>query len=97
MAGIWLLPVGLIEIVLHGLAVNGAQAGVLAFCVVCGGVVPYALWNSTLRHWRTSQVMLFNNLIPLSSGVWAHYFLGEPLTHTFWAAMVLIMVEVILG
>jgi len=97
MAGIWLVPIGLIEVAMHGFAVNGAQAGVLAFCVVFGGVVPYALWNSALRHWRTSQVMLFNNLIPLSSGVWACYFLGESLTHTFWAAMVLIVSGVILG
>jgi len=97
MAGIWLLPVGLIEVALRGFSMNGEQAGVLAFCVVLGGVVPYALWNDALRYWRTSQVMLFNNLIPLSTGVWVFYFLGEPLTHTFWAAMVLIVSGVILG
>jgi drug/metabolite transporter (DMT)-like permease len=97
MAGIWLLPVGLIELAAHGFSINGQQTGVLAFCVVFGGVVPYALWNSALRHWRTSQVMLFNNLIPLSTGVWVFYFLGEPLTHTFWAAMVLIVSGVVLG
>jgi drug/metabolite transporter (DMT)-like permease len=97
MAGVWLLPVGLIEVAMHRFAVNGEQAGVLAFCVVLGGVVPYALWNDALRQWRTSQVMLFNNLIPLSTGVWVFYFLGEPLTHTFWAAMILIVSGVILG
>ena len=97
MAGIWLLPVGLIEVALRGFSINGGQAGVLAFCVVLGGVVPYALWNDALRYWRTSQVMLFNNLIPLSTGIWVFYFLGEPLTHTFWAAMVLIVSGVILG
>jgi drug/metabolite transporter (DMT)-like permease len=97
MAGIWLLPIGLIELAMRGFSINGEQSGVLAFCVIFGGVVPYALWNDALRYWRTSQVMLFNNLIPLSSGVWACYFLGEPLTHTFWAAMVLIVAGVILG
>jgi drug/metabolite transporter (DMT)-like permease len=97
MAGVWLLPLGLAEVALHGLGFNGKIAGVLAFCVVLGGVVPYALWNTALRHWRTSQVMLFNNLIPLSTGVWVYYFLGEPLTHTFWAAMVLIVGGVVLG
>jgi drug/metabolite transporter (DMT)-like permease len=97
MAGIWLLPVGLIELAMRGFSINGEQAGLLAFCVVLGGVVPYALWNSALRHWPTSQVMLFNNLIPLSTGVWVFFFLGEPLTHTFWAAMVLIVGGVILG
>ena len=97
MAGVWLLPVGLVEVALRGFAVNGAQAGVLAFCIVLGGVVPYALWNSALRHWRTSRVMLFGNLIPLSTGVWVYCFFGEPLTHTFWAAMALIVAGVILG
>ena len=97
MAGVWLLPIGLIEVALRRFSMNGEQAGVLAFCVVLGGVVPYALWNDALRYWRTSQVMLFNNLIPLSTGVWVFYFLGEPLTHTFWAAMVLIVSGVILG
>jgi drug/metabolite transporter (DMT)-like permease len=97
MAGVWLLPVGLIEVALRGFSVNAAQAGVLAFCIVFGGVVPYALWNSALRHWRTSQVMLFGNLIPLSTGLWVYCFLGEPLTHTFWAAMALIVAGVLLG
>ena len=97
MAGVWLLPVGLVEVALRGFAVNGAQAGVLAFCIVFGGVVPYALWNSALRHWRTSRVLLFGNLIPLSTGLWAHHFLGEPLTHTFWMAMILIVAGVLLG
>jgi drug/metabolite transporter (DMT)-like permease len=70
---------------------------VLAFCIVFGGVVPYALWNSALRHWRTSRVLLFGNLIPLSTGLWAHHFLKEPLTHTFWMAMILIVAGVVLG
>jgi drug/metabolite transporter (DMT)-like permease len=97
MAGIWLLPIALTEIVLRGFAINGTQAGVLAFCIFIGGVVPYALWNNALRHWRTSQVMLFNNLIPLSTGLWVHCLLGEPLTPTFWTAMALIVAGVILG
>ena len=87
----------MVELALHGLAVNGAQTGVLAFCIVFGGVVPYALWNSALRNWRNSQVMLFSNLLPLSTGVWAFYFLGDPLTHTFWTAMILVVAGVILG
>jgi drug/metabolite transporter (DMT)-like permease len=41
--------------------------------------------------------MLFNNLIPLSTMTWAYFFLGEPITHTFWAAMVLIIAGVVLG
>jgi drug/metabolite transporter (DMT)-like permease len=41
--------------------------------------------------------MLFGNLIPLSTGLWAHHFLKEPLTHTFWMAMILIVAGVVLG
>ena len=97
MGGVWLLAPGLAEIVVKGFTANLPQIGVQAYCVVLGAVVPYALWNGALRHWRTSQVMLFNNLIPLSTGVWVFFFLGEPLTHTFWAAMVLIVAGVVLG
>lgn len=97
MSGILLLPFGLVEIAAYGLPVNATSLGVLGFCVICGGVIPYALWNSALRHWRTSRVMLFNNLIPLSTMSWAHFFLHEPVTPTFWAAMILIVAGVLLG
>jgi len=97
MAGAWLLPVGLIEITTKGWTVNPQQSGILMLCAVLGAVVPYALWNSALRHWQTSRVMLFNNLIPVSTMLWAHRFLGEPITPTFWLAMVLIVAGVVLG
>ena len=98
MSGVWLLPVGVAEICFRGgLAVDGRHAGVQLLAILFGGVVPYALWNSALRHWRTSRVMLFNNFIPLSTTTWAHYVLGEPITHTFCAAMVLIVSGVLVG
>jgi drug/metabolite transporter (DMT)-like permease len=97
MSGVLLLPFGAVEIGAHGLPINAPCLGVLAFCVVCGGVIPYALWNDALRRWRTSRVMLFNNLIPLSTMSWAYFFLREPITPTFWVAMILIVVGVIIG
>jgi drug/metabolite transporter (DMT)-like permease len=97
MSGILLLPFGLVEIALRGLPVNSASLGVMGFCVICGGVIPYALWNDALRRWRTSRVMLFNNLIPLSTMTWAHFLLREPVTPTFWVAMALIVAGVIIG
>ncbi|HUA67607.1 MAG TPA: DMT family transporter [Candidatus Saccharimonadales bacterium] len=97
MSGILLLPFGLVEIALRGLPVNPASLGVMGFCVICGGVIPYALWNDALHRWRTSRVMLFNNLIPLSTMSWAYFLLGEPVTPTFWAAMILIVAGVIIG
>ena len=97
MSGILLLPFGLVEMTSHSVPVNAASLGVLAFCVLFGGVIPYALWNDALRRWRTSRVMLFNNLIPLSTMTWAHFSLREPVTSTFWAAMILIVTGVIIG
>lgn len=97
MAGVWLLPVGLAELWHHALPLNGASLGVMGFCIVFGAVIPYTLWNSALRHWPASQVMLFTNLIPLSTSLWALVFLKEPMTHTFWLAMILIVAGVFLG
>ena len=68
-----------------------------SFCVLASGVVAFALWNNALRHWKTSQVYLFNNLIPLSTMSWAHICLGEPVTSTFWTAMILIVAGVLIG
>lgn len=97
MSGVWLLPFGLIEVAAHGLTVDARHLGVQALCVVFGGVVPYALWNSALRHWRTSRVMLFNNFIPLTTMLWAHLILKETITPTFCAAMALIVAGVAIG
>ena len=97
MSGVWLLPFGLIEVATHGLVVDSPHLGVQGLCILFGGVVPYALWNSALRHWRTSQVMLFNNFIPLTTTGWVYFTLGEPITPTFCAAMVLIVAGVLIG
>lgn len=97
MSGVWMLPPGLIAVAMHGLRVDAPHLAVQAGCILLGGVVPYAFWNSALRHWQTSRVMLFNNFIPLTTATWAHYLLGEPLTPTFCAAMILIVAGVALG
>jgi drug/metabolite transporter (DMT)-like permease len=97
MSGVWLLPVGLVELVRHGAVLDARHVGVQLFCIIFGGVIPYALWNSALRHWRTSQVMLFNNFIPVTTATWAYFALGEPVTSTFCAAMILIATGVAIG
>lgn len=66
-------------------------------CVLGGGVAAFAIWNSALRHWQTSRVYLFNNLIPISCTAWAYFCLGEQLSPTFWPAMILIGAGVALG
>ncbi len=96
MAGVMLVPIGLYEIAIHGLAVTPKRAGVMAFCVIFGGVIPYAFWNNALRHWRASRVLLFNNLIPITTCVWVHFTLGENITPTFYLAMALIILGVVM-
>jgi drug/metabolite transporter (DMT)-like permease len=97
MSGVWLLPVGIAEVAKQGLVMDAPHFGVQALCILFGSVIPYSLWNSALRHWRTSQVMLFNNFIPISTTTWAYFTLHEPLTQTFCAAMILIIAGVLLG
>ena len=99
MSGVWLLPLGLVEIFCfhYKFTVDAPHLGVQALCILFGGVVPYALWNSALRHWRTSQVMLFNNFIPVTTTLWAFLLLREPLTPTFCAAMALIVAGVLIS
>jgi drug/metabolite transporter (DMT)-like permease len=60
-------------------------------------VAAFALWNNALRRWPTSQVFLFNNLIPLSTMSWAHWCLGEQVTRTYFMAMGLIISAVVLS
>ena len=97
MSGVWLLPLGIVEIARQGLVTDAPHLGVQALSILFGGVVPYALWNSALRHWRTSQVMLFNNFIPLSTAAWAFFILAEPITPTYCTALILIIAGVLLG
>lgn len=97
MSGVWLLPLGLIEVARQGLVLDAPHLGVQTYCILFGGVIPYALWNSALCHWRTSQVMLFNNFIPLTTAVWVYFTLNEPITPTFFVAMTLIVTGVAIG
>jgi drug/metabolite transporter (DMT)-like permease len=108
-AGLILLPVALAEIVKLSLD-RGAGFILLnrgfwrtdlvliqVYCFIGGGVFAYGLWSNALRHWPTSQVFLFNNLIPVSTMAWSHFCLGERVTPTFWTAMFLIVCGVVLG
>jgi threonine/homoserine efflux transporter RhtA len=97
MSGVWLLPLGCVEIARQGILLDAPHLGVQSLCIVFGGVIPYALWNTALRHWRTSQVMLFNNFIPLTTSLWGHLILHEPITPTFCAAMALIVTGVLIS
>lgn len=96
-AGVWLLPLALIEVARTALPWRADVLGVQLYCIIAGGVMAFGFWNHALRHWPASRVLLFNNLIPLSTMAWARFFLGEEITRTFWVAMGLIVGGVILG
>jgi drug/metabolite transporter (DMT)-like permease len=96
-AGVLMLPVAVAEVAYLGVNLGPKTVLVQAYCIVGGGVVAFALWNNALRHWKTSEVYLFNNLIPLSTMLWACFTLGEPVTPTFWAAMLLVVAGVVMG
>jgi drug/metabolite transporter (DMT)-like permease len=96
-AGILLLPLALVEIANRSIPFERNVVLIQLYCIVGGGVVAFAIWANALRHWPASRVLLFNNLIPLSTMGWSHFCLGEPVTRTFWLAMVLVFLGVVLG
>lgn len=96
-AGLLLLPLGLLELPGAELPWRTDLLLVQLYCIVAGGVMAFALWNRALGQWPASRVLLFNNLIPLSTTTWAYFCLGDPITPTFGLAMILIIVGVVLG
>jgi drug/metabolite transporter (DMT)-like permease len=96
-AAVLLAPLAIVELVNRTVVLKTNLILAQLFCIVGGGVVAFALWNNGLRHWKTSQVYLFNNLIPLSNMAWANVCLGEPITTRFWISMSLIASGVLLG
>lgn len=96
-AGALLIPFGVWELTRQGFHPTAWQIGVQSYCIVAGGVAAFAIWAMALRRWPMSKVYLYNNLIPLSTMLWAHFTLGEAVTTTFWVAMALIVAGVLLG
>ena len=96
-AAVLLLPFAVFEIARAQPVLRWSLIGIQLFCAVGGGVISYALWNGALRHWKVGQVYLFNNLVPLSTVLWAHVLLNEKITPTFWLATLLIIAGVLFG
>ncbi len=96
-AALCLAPVALVEAALHGLPWRVELVLAQGYCVLGGGVLAFAFWHNALRHWPTSRVFLMGNLVPLTTMLWAHACLKEPITPTFWPAMLLIVGGVLLG
>ena len=53
-------------------------------------IIAFLAWAYALKHWPTSQVMLFVNLIPLLTALWARVILGEQIQSQFWVAMIFV-------
>jgi drug/metabolite transporter (DMT)-like permease len=96
-AGLLLAPLAMIELSSAPIPWRPDLVLIQLFCVLGGGVAAFVLWNNALRHWKVSQVYLFNNFIPLSNMAWASACLGEPITGTFWVSMLLIAAGVFAG
>jgi drug/metabolite transporter (DMT)-like permease len=92
-----MLPLAIVENIHHPIHANGTLVLVQCYCIVAGGIVAFALWNHALRHWKTSEVYLYNNLVPLSTMLWAHFTLGERVAPSFWLAMALVVTGVLIG
>lgn len=92
-----LAPLAVVELFSARLVWRWDGAFVQLFSIIGGGVVAFVLWNNALRYWKTSQVYLFNNLVPITTMTWAHFCLKEPITRTFWISMALIGTGVFLG
>jgi drug/metabolite transporter (DMT)-like permease len=76
-AGLLLLPFGLLEIPRANLHWRTDLFLAQLYCIVAGGVIAFALWNNALRVWPASRVLLFNNLIPLSTTSWSLFLSGR--------------------
>jgi len=96
-AGLLLLCLSAVELHKRGLTWRADLVWTQAYCIIGGGVITFWIWNNALQHWPTSQVLLFNNLIPLSTMGWSWVCLGELVTPTFWFAMILVFAGVLLG
>ena len=67
------------------------------FSIFAGTIVGLGILNNALRYWPTSRALLFNNLIPIFTMLWAWFCLKERMTPAFWLAMMLVITGVIIG
>jgi len=96
-AGVILLPFTILEVAILGVQWNGLTMVLQVYSIIFSGLVAFALWNNALRVWPTSRAFLFGNLVPILTMGFAHFFLGDPVTATFWIALVFILTAVLVG
>ena len=60
------------------------------YATIGPSIFAFMAWSFALKNWPTSKVMLFVNLIPLLTALWARAILGEPIQNHFWIAMIFV-------
>jgi drug/metabolite transporter (DMT)-like permease len=70
-----------------------AWAGLL-YCAIITSVVAYTLWYWALHYIDAAQMAVFNNLQPIIAALFGWLLLGEPLTATFIAGGILVLIGV---
>ena len=96
-AGLLLLPFVIWEVVKNPPVLSSRLIGWQIFSIFAGTIVGLGIWNQVLRHWPVSRALLFNNLIPIFSMLFAWLCLNEALTNTFVPAMALVVAGVVVG
>lgn len=96
-AGVWMLPISLLELGSSGITWRVDAWLIFLYSVLGPGVFSFALWSNALKHWPTSQVYLFNNIIPVWTVFFTWLFFREPVTSHIWLALVLIVSGVVLS
>jgi len=96
-SGLLLLPFVVWEVAKNPPVLPSRLIGWQIFSIFAGTIVGLGIWNQVLRHWPVSRALLFNNLIPMFSMLFAWLCLNEALTNTFVPAMALVVAGVVVG
>ena len=93
----WLLPLAVADQLSADIPMLGSLWACQMYSVVGAGIAAFALWTNALTHWPTSRVMLFVNLIPLTTVMWGWLIFEHKVEASFWWAMFLVMIGVLIG
>lgn len=96
-AGVLLIPFSLWELTTVGIEWRLDAWLIFLYSVFGPGVFSFALWSNALHRWPTSQVYLFNNIIPVWTVFWTWLFFREPIAANVWIALILIVSGVVLS
>jgi drug/metabolite transporter (DMT)-like permease len=94
---VWLLPFAIYDHFNANIPMKASLWATQIYSIIGAGVFAFAFWTNALRHWPTSRVMLFINLIPLTTVLCGRFFLNEIVGKYFWWSMMLVMAGVFLG